>query len=324
MASAPEVPLPRLVDLRQLPLPQLEELLQEETLAWRQNLHWDFQSSADLVRRFIRMHALQGFALLIDERLAGYSYYVCEDHKGLIGDLYVRQDYATPEAELQLLDATVQAILRMPLVRRIECQLLMLRHSSTMVLPRPWGAQRFPRQFMGVALSRIASLPQAHFKSTLAFEPWADRRFEQAAQFIAEAYLGHVDSIINDQYRSTPGARRFLLNITQYPGCGVFDPATSLVAVDRSENKVVGMLLSSSVASDVGHITQVCISPNARGQGIGYELIRRSLLKMADTGRNEVTLTVTSANAHAVRLYERIGFRTLRAFQAFVWDQPRG
>jgi ribosomal protein S18 acetylase RimI-like enzyme len=35
---------------------------------------------------------------------------------------------------------------------------------------------------------------------------------------------------------------------------------------------------------------------------------------------NSVSLTVTAANQSAVALYERMGFRTLRRFQALVWE----
>ena len=44
---------------------------------------------------------------------------------------------------------------------------------------------------------------------------------EEAAHVISAAYRGHVDSEINDQYRSIPGARRFVTNIVRFPGCGI-------------------------------------------------------------------------------------------------------
>ena len=44
---------------------------------------------------------------------------------------------------------------------------------------------------------------------------------------IAAAYKGHVDATINDQYGSVTGARRFIHNIVQYPGCGRFFPAVA-------------------------------------------------------------------------------------------------
>ena len=58
------VPLPtRLVDLRDLQPAHLDELLQEEGREWLSELDWDFEPSANLVRRFIAMRSLMGFAL---------------------------------------------------------------------------------------------------------------------------------------------------------------------------------------------------------------------------------------------------------------------
>jgi ribosomal protein S18 acetylase RimI-like enzyme len=53
---------------------------------------------------------------------------------------------------------------------------------------------------------------------------------------------------------------------------------------------------------------------------VGYELLRQSLLTLRDHGCRRVSLTVTAANRDAVDLYERIGFRTLRRFSAYVWE----
>ena len=95
---APSRP-PEIVDLRRLSARDLEPLLQEETAAWRNELDWDFDKSADLVRRFVDLRALNGSALVEDGDVAGYLYYVVEDNKGLIGDLYVRRELRTPDRE---------------------------------------------------------------------------------------------------------------------------------------------------------------------------------------------------------------------------------
>ena len=49
----PSPPSPELIDLRRLSARDLEPLLEEETAAWREELDWDFEKSADLVRRFV-------------------------------------------------------------------------------------------------------------------------------------------------------------------------------------------------------------------------------------------------------------------------------
>jgi ribosomal protein S18 acetylase RimI-like enzyme len=75
------------------------------------------------------------------------------------------------------------------------------------------------------------------------------------------------------------------------------------------------------LAPGVGHVTQICVVPSLRGKGLGYELLRRSLLALAEAGCGQASLTVTLANRDAVRLYERVGFETTHEFSALVWDR---
>ena len=149
---------------------------------------------------------------------------------------------------------------------------------------------------------------------------WNDRYQEGVSRLISTAYRGHVDSNINDQYRSVGGARKFLMNIIQYPGCGTFFPPASWIAWDQATGQICGVSLASLVARTTGHITQICVSPAVKGGGVGYELIRNSLRSFAGSGCYKATLTVTASNRDAISLYERVGFRTLRKFSAMVWD----
>jgi ribosomal protein S18 acetylase RimI-like enzyme len=163
-------------------------------------------------------------------------------------------------------------------------------------------------------------MPPRQLGELVHFKPWTERYQEETAQLIASAYRGHIDSQINDQYRSTAGARRFLFNIVQYPGCGTFFQPASWVAFQRETGRVCGASLASLVAGDVGHITQICVAPWMQGWGVGYELLRRSLESLEEARARKVSLTVTAANQGAVRLYERVGFQLVRQFPALVWE----
>ena len=74
------------------------------------------------------------------------------------------------------------------------------------------------------------------------------------------------------------------------------------------------------IASDVGHITQICVDPTLQGRRIGYELLRRSLMAFREAGCEKTSLTVTGSNTGAIRLYQGMGFRGLRRFGSFVWE----
>ncbi len=311
------------VDLRHVRAADLEPVLGEETQIWREQFDWDFNASADLVRRFVQMQALSGFALMRHGKAIGYSYYVAEERKGLIGDLYVCQHEKSVENENLLLGAVVDALFGLSFVKRIESQLMMLQSPLTRALPRKDRSHSHPRHFMEADLAVAANLQPRRGTTSLVFEPWAERRQDSAAQIIATSYLGHVDSKINDQYRTLGGARRFLMNIVQYPGCGAFFQPASFVALDPTNGRMAGLSLASLVASDIGHVTQICVAPEYKGQGLGYELLLRSMEAMRVHGCRKVSLTVTAANEDAIRLYRKVGYSIRRVFAAYVWDAGR-
>lgn len=320
MAAMPELPAPSLVDLRQVRIDEIEPLLVEEARVWERRLDWDFNPSADLVRRFVRMQSLGGYALMAGRRAMGYSYYVCEERKGLIGDVFLTAALASPDMEAAMIEASMRALCSLGFVERIESQMMLISPETRQRLPMQERMRCFRRNLMMLELRPAPAFSQPEGSRGLYYEPWHEREHEQAARLISKTYRGHIDAEINDQYRSTAGARRFLTNIVQYPGCGSFFQPGSFVALEPDDGRAVGLCLASLVAFDVGHITQVCVDPQWQGRGIGFELMRRSIRAMTGHGCRKATLTVTASNNGADRLYERMGFRTVHTFDALVWE----
>jgi ribosomal protein S18 acetylase RimI-like enzyme len=310
---------PDLVDLRTLNARDLEPLLTEEISAWRDQLEWQFDQSASLVRRFVDLRALAGSALLDRGHTTGYLYYVLEDNKALIGDLYLRQGYRTQDREDLLLRSAVEAIAENRQINRIESQLLMLQYIPSRELPLAHCVTGYDRNFMRARLAD-ADLRPGILRRGARIERWNDQHHEAAAHLIAAAYANHIDSRINDQYRSVLGARRFLFNIVQFPGCGAFFRPASFAAFNEDTGRLCGISLTSLVAPESGHITQICVSPEMQGSGLGRELLRRSIETFKEAGCVSASLTVTAANRHAVELYERMGFETIRRFAAYAWE----
>ncbi len=312
-------------DLRHFASADLRPLLEEETQLWERQLGWDYTNSVEMVLRYLDARILPGYAALEDGRVCGYSFFVYEGSKGIIGDLFVsgeaRSDSAGPESlKSQLLTHVIETLQRSPGIQRIEAQLL---PHVTGALAGPFleaGFQRYGRLFMHVPVNGAqfdAPRPPA---DDIEIRPWKQEDFNSAAAVITAAYRGHVDSEINDQYRSTSGSLRFLNNIVRFPGCGVFDPEASFVAVHRETRLTVGLVLCSRVKNDVGHITQVCLTPDVRGRRLGEALLATAYAALQRRRFAALTLTVTEANARAVELYRRLGFRVTHLFDAFVWE----
>ncbi len=310
-----------ILDLRHFGSADLRELLDEESVLWIDMLQWDYRGSADMILRYIDAKILPGYAAIERGRVLGYCFFVYEGGKGVIGDVYVEADLASrrKEVENELLIHVIDTLQQSPGIHRVEAQLLLHDTGTATEVFIEQGFRRFPRIFMRMPIKQRtwASQPLAQ---DIEIRPWNDHDYQSAAGVITSAYRGHIDSDINDQYRSMTGSLRFLNNIVRFPGCGVFDPSSSFVAVHRDTRSNVGVLLCSKVREDVGHITQVCLLPEYRNRHIGEHLIECCHDALKRGGARQLTLTVTEANARAVALYRRFGFESYRVFDAFVWE----
>ena len=235
MAARVEAPFPEIVELTTLTVAELAPLMEEEIQEWRRYFSWDFRPSAELLRRFLNLRSLFGYALRVGRSVVGYSYHVCEGRKGLIGDFYLRRDYADPSNEMMLLGAAVQGLMLVPGLQRIESQLLLLNAPPTQSLPFSRFLSRYERYFMEISRAAVLAMKPRLASKRFTFMPWTDTFREETAHVMANSYRGHVDSAINDQYRTVPGARHFLTNIIQFPGCGHFSSKASIVAIDPSQ-----------------------------------------------------------------------------------------
>jgi ribosomal protein S18 acetylase RimI-like enzyme len=322
----------RLVDLRQLGPLDLDPLLIDETIEWELALDWDFAKSADLVRKSFGARRLSGRAVLDRDEVAGYGYAGLEGDKGVIGDLYVRPAWRSGDVEEALLRSLFDALAGTAGVRRIESQLMLVEPASAKSLQTKHPVELFERFLM--TLDANQPLPpregssqgstQGSTQRKFRLEPLEDCHHAAAATVISTAYGGHVDSQINERYRTAARANRFMHELVHFPGCAAFYGSASFIAFDAATGLAAGISLSNFVAGDVAHIAELCVTPHARRAGLGYELLRKSTEVLRNAGAKRISLTVTAANEEAVRLYRRCGFREMRRFYAYVWERSWG
>lgn len=311
-----------ILDLRHFSSVDLRWLLDDETSVWSRLLSWDYSGSAEMILRYVDAKILPGYAAVDRGRVFGYSFFVYEGSKGVIGDLYVTNGTRLPDArqvEIRLLTHVIETLQQSPGIHRVEAQLL--AHEAN-VVSRPFmeaGFQRHPRLFMVLNFAKwpqslSATHPEVEIRS------WTEADYQPSAAVITASYRGHVDALINDQYHTLSGSLRFLNNIVRFPGCGVFDPESSFVALERKSKSIVGLILCSRVRKDVGHVTQVCVLPEFRGKKIGQSLLAATEADLRKRDFAALSLTVTEANHNAVALYRRLNFNSKRIFDAFVWE----
>jgi ribosomal protein S18 acetylase RimI-like enzyme len=307
----------QLADLRRFNSRKLLPLLEEEAERWLTELHWDYRPSQHLIRNFIDSRTLTGSVAMVDGQPAGYGFYVLEEQKGLVGGIFVSARFDQEAISRALLHDLITSLRAVPGLGRIEAQLMPLGtlHDAALLAE---GFRLFPREFMLLDLraARAATPRSPAFQ----FDHWQDWFFPPCARLIRLAYTGHIDSEINDQYRTEAGAAKFLRNVVLLRGCGEFLADASFVLTARDRGEPVGMVLTSAVNLGVGHTTQICLLPGYQRQGLGRQLLEASIAALRERAFRSLSLTVTSANQTAVELYRRLGFRTIKTFSAAVWE----
>ncbi len=311
-----------ILDLRHFSSADLRPLLEEEASLWSRLLLWDYSGSTDMMLRYLDSKILPGYAAVNRGRVLGYSFFVYEASKGVLGDMFVAREAAASSGEsieALLLKHSIETLQQSPGIHRAEAQLLLHSSGSVAAAFLESGFQRHERLFMVADLGQTAAT-LTPINSEIEIRPWTEQDYQPTAAVITACYRDHVDSEINDQYRSVNGSLRFLHNIVRFPGCGQFDPESSYVAYNRALRMIVGVILCSRIRHDAGHVTQVCVLPEYRSHGIGDALMHRASQALRAHGLSLLTLTVTQANEGAVHLYERLGFATRHVFDAFVWE----
>ena len=160
MAASPVQPQDmQAVDLRQFRARDFHHLLEEQDAFWSRDLRWDFASSRDLIRRFLDTRNLYGYALVRNGDPIGYSYFIHEQDKALIGDLFITAGQSSEEAERYLFHNIVKLAIVFPGVRRVEGQLLTISFDPAQEAIYGRNLDVFERLFMLLEGSIAGSPP---------------------------------------------------------------------------------------------------------------------------------------------------------------------
>jgi ribosomal protein S18 acetylase RimI-like enzyme len=326
MSSLPVASQIEVLDLRHFSARQLRPLLEREAEVWRVRLRWDYKSSTELLLQYLESRILHGFVALDRGRVCGYTFCVYEGHKAVIGDAFAAGHRTMGDADTTrlLLTHMLEMLRYSPAVDRVESQLLLFEAGEFADLFTGPEFTIHPRLFLEYDLKKpMKNAPAGdeaaqQLPSDLELSRWAPLDYQAAAELVYACYVGHADAEINDQYRSLHGSLRFLHNIVRFPGCGLFEPNFSWMLRDKRSRALVGMVLSSRVAPEVAHITQICIAPAHRGRGLGRILLEQNADSLQRAGLEAATLTVTEGNEKAVKLYKRFGFTLRHRFDAMV------
>jgi ribosomal protein S18 acetylase RimI-like enzyme len=315
----------RIIPMGEADLAGLDALFDEQCREWLGLLRWDYTGPNRLVRQVARQRDLTGFVAVSGGRAIGFAYYIVENNRCSIGDIYVTKGWRGAGVDRQLVAAILDALDSGPRLRRIESQCVSIDNDGASELFVARGFERFDRYYMmrelaqdesdGATTTNTRSVRPAADgdDADLIIRAWQEADFPQAARVIHQSYQGRTDSRINSQYMTEEGCAELLAILTDHLWCGDFLPHVSRIAARRGGRRLV----ASRIAPRVGHVGQLSVHHAYQGQGLGRRLLAGVLHEFAQYGFNAATLAVTGINRPALRLYEATGFRCIHSFPVF-------
>ena len=310
-------------NLKYFPISHLGEsfllpLMEEEEKAWMADLKWDYSPIRHILSSFVKQKLLPGYVAVDSEKAIGYTYFLVNQTKGIIGALYASETRESQEAVEQLLSLTITCLKDTQNIQRVEAQIMPFHSLSFSASFTQHGFVYFPRYFLEL------DLDTADPKDDLSYEdkiiPWRSDYLERAADMTLASYSNQTDAEISADYRTKMGCESYLRSLVENPGCGIFMPEASFMGLDN-EGGLCGFVICCRISPGVGMIPQIAIHPSHQGQGLGSRLIRRSFKELRSSGFQSVSLTVTKKNRRAYDWYQRLGFKIRKEFGAYVWQR---
>jgi ribosomal protein S18 acetylase RimI-like enzyme len=328
------LPIPEIsiIPLTEADQTSIDRIFEEQCDEWMASLRWDYREPSRLLRGVLRRRELTGLAAITGAAAAGdtavgFSFYVVEGTRASIGDVYVSPGWREAGIDNQLILAVMGQLDAQPRLRRIESQSVSFHNQGADEVFAARGFERFDRHFMMAHLSSSDTLDEstdsgaqlAQSIGGIRIRPWQEDDFGSAVRIIFRSYRGEDDSRINSQYASEEGCAELLSILTDTLWCGQFLPEASRVATCSITGNQVGVLISSRMSPDTGHLGQISVLPTYQGRGIGRRLIQSAKTELCKRGFDSTSLAVTATNSRAVSLYQSCGFSTIHSFPVYYW-----
>ena len=176
---------------------------------------------------------------------------------------------------------------------------------------------------MVIDLARV-TLPDSPLPAGFHFLEWHPAFVERHAKTKYHSFCNELDARIFPSFRQYDSCLRLMRSIADKPG---FLPgATWLIVLGEPFTEVKDCATIQGLKHDdrLGAIQNVAVLPNFRRRGLGKALVLKSLQGFRNAGLASVTLEVTAENTPAVRLYEKLGFRTVKTVykETVINDRP--
>lgn len=159
-----------------------------------------------------------------------------------------------------------------------------------------------------------ADLPRHSANPAIEYVPHTPALEPEFARVLEASYRGSLDC------PELTGARAMEDVIASHRAQGVFESEYWLLAREKGGGDWLGCLLLAGLPEyEALEVAYVAVVPEARGRGLGLELVHKAIHAARQAGARTLTLAVDERNAPARATYARLGFTEWDRRDAFLW-----
>jgi len=173
------------------------------------------------------------------------------------------------------------------------------------------GLTYFKRYRMEIDLLESPIIPEA-VPAPYSLTAWSNSLVEAHAEAKFSSFCFEIDANVFPCLGDREGCYRLMREIARRDG---FLPGATWLLESAGVDGTVELCGTIQGVRDnrgFGAIQNLGITPRHRGLGLGTTLLFHTLRGFQEAGLRQAYLEVTAQNVGAVRLYERLGFRTVR------------
>ena len=301
-------------DWRHLPSAYVGAALRREKVRWRSDFAWNVDEAWQVIEPARRAGRFPGF-MAIDSagRVVGWTCFVLH-HCALQVAVFTAETAKVTDALVDAIGATPEAAAASLHAWCVRDGAPALRDALT------------HRGFEAVTYRYLTATPRRLMGSSAECETirtWRPDDLGPLMRLCKRAYADRSKVRAFAPLGTDAEWRDYLAGLVSGPGCGRLIQTASLVIDGSGPARLNGAVIATDLGCGTAHIAQLAVDPDAERQGLGAALVRAALARLTDLSFVRLTLTVSSANERACRLYRRFGFAHRAAFLVALNRQPR-
>lgn len=286
-------------------------LYASETDRWSSTLEWDTARDWEEVERGRVLGTVSG--LVVTDKVgatAGWSYYLIHNRALQVGSFIASSD---PAAQL-MLDTILRDDIRGAADTVTFFAFTEAQGLAAALRQRGLSTDRY--WYLGRELERQAPPRIPNLRR------WRDDDFNATAELLGRAYEGADETRPFAPKGTSNEWSEYVKQLTKGTGCGALI-ADACICVPDGPNRLLAVALVTRISETGAHLAQLAVDPQARGQGVGRQLLATVCAAASLAACRRITLFVGGRNSRARSLYESSRFEIMASFLSAGTLQPR-